>query len=167
MGVARALLSFLPDQCRSDPCVKVWISSLEILLDYTHQCHTPTSSSTTVNLGTVAPEPVPSEEGQPDNPHGEPHVDQPGDLHGGRPMDQLEDLHGKQPMEQPREGVGQSSNPGVAPRNTWKVGPASTSRLAAHRTRRPSWTSTTWSKKHERPYATTYGGSRVSCTASL
>ena len=63
LGVARALLSFPPDQCKSDPRAKAWINSLENLLDYALQCHAPTSPAPTIDLGAAVPEPLlPAEE---------------------------------------------------------------------------------------------------------
>ena len=85
--MAWALLSFPPDQCKSDPRAKAWINSLENLLDYALQCHAPTSPAPTIDHGAAVPEPLPPAEEQPEDPHG------------------------KRPMELPEEGTGQSSNP--------------------------------------------------------
>ena len=83
----RVLLSYPPEQCKSDPRARAWIASLENLLDYAHHCHAPTSFAPTNARAAAAPAPAPPEE------------------------ERQGDHHGKRPMDPTREAVNQSSNP--------------------------------------------------------
>ena len=62
LGMTRVLLSFPPEQCKSDPRARAWIASLENLLDYAHHCHAPASSAPTNTHAAAAPAPAPPEE---------------------------------------------------------------------------------------------------------
>ena len=87
LGTARVLLSYPPEQCKSDPRARAWIASLENLLDYAHHCHAPVSSAPTNTHAAAAPAPAPPEE------------------------ERRGDPHGKRPMDPTRETVNQSFNP--------------------------------------------------------
>ena len=91
LGVAQALLSFPPEQYKGDPRARAWVASLESLLDYVHQCHTPSSSPIVV--------------------HAEAVVDAAPVEGGSLPQDLADDPHGKRPVQDDSGGAGTSANP--------------------------------------------------------
>ena len=89
LGAARVLLSFPPDQCKSDPRAQAWVASLESLLDYVHQSLAPPLSPAANHAEATT---IPAT---------------------GAPLPQtfINDPHGKRAVQEGSSGAGTSTNP--------------------------------------------------------